>query len=124
MPLGVHPQAFAAAEAARCAGAQGKFWPMRDALSSHRRSLSPETYSALAGEVGLSVPTFTACLADHRFAPAIRADMAAAAAAGIDRTPSFVIGRPVGRDVAGVRVVGGSNFGAIQQKLEDMLHAR
>ena len=31
-PLGIHAHAFPAAEAAMCAGAQNKFWPMHDAL--------------------------------------------------------------------------------------------
>jgi protein-disulfide isomerase len=124
LPLDGHRQAFAAAEAARCAGAQGKFWPMREALGAHRRSLSPQTYSTLAAELGLALPAFEACRADHRFASAIRADMAAAAAAGIDRTPAFVIGRPAGGAVSGIRVFGASSFGAIQPHLEETLRAR
>src|SRR5579862_8971029 len=31
-PLSIHPNAVPAAEAAMCAGAQNKFWPMHDAL--------------------------------------------------------------------------------------------
>jgi protein-disulfide isomerase len=108
LPLDIHAQAFAAAEAARCAGAQGRFWPMRAALSDNFRQLSPERFAALAGEVGLARASFEACLREHRFAAAIRADVADALAARIYSTPSFVIGRPVAGGVSGVVVVGGA----------------
>jgi protein-disulfide isomerase len=121
LPLDVHEQAFAAAEAARCASAQGRYWPMRDKLIDHSRRLSAGTYRTLAAELGLAGPAFESCLADHRTAAAIRADMSLAAAAGIDRTPAFVIGRPSGREVVGVRVFGASSFAAVQRRVETML---
>src|SRR5437899_5853307 len=36
----VHPHAVSAAEAAECAGAQGKFWQMHDALFDHQPHLN------------------------------------------------------------------------------------
>ena len=123
-PLDIHEEAFRAAEAARCAGAQGKFWPMREALGAHMNTLSPESYPSLAAEIGLAAAPFKACIADHRFAAAIRADMAAGRAAGIDRTPSFVIGRPTAGTVVGARVVGAVSFEAMKKKIDELLRAR
>lgn len=120
-PLDIHGEAFRAAEAARCAGAQGKFWPMRESLGAHLRTLSPDSYPGLAVEIGLAPGPFKACLADHRFAAAIRADIAAARAAGLDRTPSFVIGRPTAGIVVGRKVVGALSFKAMKTTIDEML---
>lgn len=43
LPLeSIHRFAFQAAEAARCAGDQGKFWEMHDQLFANYRKLAPE----------------------------------------------------------------------------------
>src|SRR5207253_1137648 len=42
LPLDFHPNALQAAETLRCAGDQGKFWEMRDALIEHSTDLSKE----------------------------------------------------------------------------------
>jgi protein-disulfide isomerase len=124
LPLDIHAQAFGAAEAARCAGAQGRFWPMRAALSDNYQQLSPDRFAALAGQVGLSRAAFDRCLREHRFQAAIRADVADALAARIYSTPSFVIGRPVADGVSGVLVVGGGDASALTRRLEEALRGR
>jgi len=47
LPLEIHSNASAAAQASRCAGDQEKFWPMRDMLISHADKLDPEAITAL-----------------------------------------------------------------------------
>jgi protein-disulfide isomerase len=123
LPLDIHAEAFRAAEAARCAGAQGKFWPMRTALVG-RRDLSAAIYASLADQVGLDAAAFQQCLAGRRFDTAIRADIAAAHAAGIDQTPSFVIGRPSGSTVVGTKVVGSLRFDEMKKTIDDLLRPR
>ena len=41
LPLGMHPFAEGAAEAAEAAGAQGKFWEMHDKLFDYQAQMSP-----------------------------------------------------------------------------------
>jgi len=56
----LHKFAFKAAEAARCAGEQGKYWEMHDRLFANQTTLEPWTPHAEA--VGLNVPRFEACM--------------------------------------------------------------
>ena len=123
-PLDIHEEAFRAAEAARCAGAQGKFWPMREALGAHMGTLSAQAYPSLAAELGLAAAPFKACMADHRFEAAIKADIAVARAAGLDRTPSFVIGREAAGTVTGTKVVGAQGFAVMKKHIDALLRAR
>src|SRR5262249_42037974 len=90
LPLDIHSEAFAAAEAARCAGAAGRFCPMREALFATRAPLDRARLVALARSGGVPATEFEACLDTHRYAAAIKRDMADAQAAGLTATPSFV----------------------------------
>ena len=91
MPLQRHTQAFQAAEVARCAGDQGKYWEMHDRLFAFQRALEPWTGHADA--LGLDRPAFDACLAERKYAEAVRRDMNEARRAGATGTPSFVLAR-------------------------------
>src|SRR5256885_13311663 len=48
-----HPHALAAAEAAECAGGQGKFWPMHDLLFADQTHLKPKDLQGYAQRLGL-----------------------------------------------------------------------
>jgi len=92
MPLeSIHKFAFKAAQAARCAGEQGKFWEMHDRLFENQKALEPWTPHAEA--VGLDVPKFDACLASGKFDQDIRRDMGEARKVGVTGTPAFMLGR-------------------------------
>jgi thioredoxin family protein len=92
MPLeSIHKFAFKAAQAASCAGEQGKFWEMHDRLFQNQQALEPWTPHAEA--IGLDVPRFEQCLASGKFDPEIRRDMGEAPKAGVTGTPAFMIGR-------------------------------
>ena len=92
MPLSFHKQAFKAAEAAHCAGAQGKFWEMHDALFQNQSALAPEQLAAHAKTVGVDDAQFQQCLDSGKFAADINKDIADAGAAGITGTPTFLVG--------------------------------
>jgi len=90
-PLGFHAKAVPAAIAARCAGEQGKFWEMHDALFAGQRDLGPALYTRLAGELKLDAAKFGKCQSDPAHAAAVRKDTAAGEAAGVEGTPAFFI---------------------------------
>jgi len=115
MPLeNLHPLAFKAAEASRCAGEQGKYWEMHDTLYASQQALEP--WSAQAKALGLDIARFDACMNTGRSAGAIRADMAAAQTLGINGTPSFLVAVNDGGDpnkVKGLTLIRGAQPFAI-----------
>jgi protein-disulfide isomerase len=87
----IHPQAEIAAEAARCAGAQGKFWEFHDALYADQSKLSQPDLIATAQRLGLDGNSFRSCLADGKFADQVDQDVQAGTRLGVDATPTFFI---------------------------------
>jgi protein-disulfide isomerase len=90
-PLPDHPLAQDAAEAARCAGDQGKYWEFHDALMASQDNLSADLISATAKNLKLDTNAFTACLGNHANAGRVNAALAEGRAAGVDRIPYFFV---------------------------------
>lgn len=97
LPLdGLHPQARRAAEAARCAHEQDRFWPYHDKLYAAGPDASDATLERLGREVGLDVAAFAACLASGRHRDTVQKDVEEAERLGLTGTPGFFInGRPL-----------------------------
>jgi protein-disulfide isomerase len=96
LPLASHSNAFPAAEAAMCAGAQGKFWQMHDRLFATQREWSSQTdavqrFERLAQALQLDMAAYRDCTANDRTAPIIINDAMQAAEAGIRGTPAFIL---------------------------------
>lgn len=88
---GLHPEAQAAHEAARCAGEQGKFWPYHDLLFERPPDVSPAALRALASQVGVEAVAFGQCLDSRKYRAAVNADIEAGTKLGITGTPTFFI---------------------------------
>lgn len=92
----IHPQAFGAAQAGRCAQEQGKFWELHDRLFANQQALQPESLKAHAVAVGLDAAAFDTCLDSGKHADAVQAEMDVATALGVVSTPTvFINGRLV-----------------------------
>ncbi len=83
----LHPQARKAAEAAHCAGEQGKFWEMHDALFRSPGALALPQLVEHALSIGLEGAKFDECLASGRHAARIERGLTGGAAAGVRGTP-------------------------------------
>ncbi|MDT7541721.1 MAG: hypothetical protein QOE33_1625 [Acidobacteriota bacterium] len=94
LPLPVHPNAFRAAEAARCAGEQGKFWEAHDRFFANQQALNPNDWTQHAQGLQLDVPKFTHCLEGGKYDDQIHRDVEEGKGLGIDGTPAFLIGVP------------------------------
>lgn len=91
LPLSFHPLAESAALASLCAGEQGKFWLYQDKLFENQKKLSQQYFRNLAKKLNLNYDQFINCLRKKTFLPQINSDKKAAAQAGLQGTPSFLI---------------------------------
>ena len=96
-PLPNHEHAWPAAEAALCAGAQGRFWEMHDALFRTQpvwssRSLVQPLFDTLATMAGVRVPAFQQCMKNRVMQGLVQQDLDRGQQSGIRSTPTFFIG--------------------------------
>jgi protein-disulfide isomerase len=99
-PLPIHQNAWPAAEAAMCAGAQGKFWPMHDVLFSSQsvweeKRPPVQAVDSLANSVGVDTVALDRCVTQHVAKPLIDADIERADRAGARSTPTVIIGSKI-----------------------------
>ena len=99
-PLPNHANAMPAAEAAMCAGAQGKFWEMHDGLfeRQHEWAHVPNAsavFDSVARSKGIDVAGMRRCIESGAVRSLIRADVDRAQETGVQGTPSFLIGGDV-----------------------------
>jgi protein-disulfide isomerase len=125
LPLDFHPNAPAAAMAARCAGEQHKFWEMRDAMMLDTATdLGPDSILKYGQKTNLDMTAFRGCLSDKKYTSAIQRDTADAGTLGISGTPSFVIGKTAKDEIAGVRIVGAVPYSVFDSTIKDLLTAK
>jgi protein-disulfide isomerase len=89
-PLPMHPLAEKAAEAAHCAGAQGKFWEFHDALFQTKR-LQRSDLKQEAVALKLDTARFDQCLESGEQAAGVKKDTAEGQRLGLAGTPSFFV---------------------------------
>jgi protein-disulfide isomerase len=87
----VHPHALLAAEAAECAGAQGKFWEMHDLLFAHQDHLKLKQLHGYAEQLGLDMALYTAEMDEHVYLQRIREHIDSALASGVRGTPGMFV---------------------------------
>ena len=97
-PLSIHKNTWDASLAAACAGDQGKFWEMHDALFANQDRWNGEATSRprgpisdLAKSIGLDMNKYGECMDSERNRPKIQAHLAEAEKRGVGQTPTFVI---------------------------------
>jgi protein-disulfide isomerase len=92
----IHPQARRAAEAARCAHEQRKFWDYHDVLFTQAPRLAPDDLKRYAREVSLDADKFDACLSSGMHKAGVQRDIDEGTRLGVTGTPAFYInGRPL-----------------------------
>jgi len=103
LPLdNLHPQARAAAEAARCANEQGKFWEFHDKVFKNDPDSSAATLDRFAQELGMDVPAFDACRTSGKYKASVLSSNQEGSRLGLTGTPSFFIN---GRILVGAQPV-------------------
>lgn len=117
-PLEFHQHAQITAEAARCAGDQGKYWEYHDNLFAEREKWvdqqdATETLVSFAASLGLNQESLRDCLTSGKFTQAVKDDLALGQKVGVSGTPSFFIN--------GKKLVGAQPYEAFKTIIEEEL---
>ena len=115
-----------AAEAAYCAGDQGKFWEYHDTLFDNQERegvvwVSVDVLRGFAYDVAISdVKEFSQCLDSHKYAPVVKANNDLVRELGINATPTFIIFNP-SDEKDPVKLVGAYPYSAFDTVVNQML---
>ena len=122
-PLPFHKEAQKAAEAAHCAGEEGKYWEMHDLIFKDQSKVGLEDLKAHARELGLKKSGFNKCLEDGRYAKGVQEDIVVGrTGSGVTGTPSFLIGKLNAKgEVEGTVVRGARPFEAFKTEIDAQL---
>lgn len=115
-PLPSHTLAVPAAEAARCAGVQGAYWPYHDMLFRRQPHFEREDLVGYAIELNLQRERFERCLDDRTFRAAVMADYDEGRGLGVRGTPTFLIN--------GKSLVGAHPIEEFRAAIDEALQAR
>ncbi len=118
----LHPQAWAGARAAECAGQQGKFWALHTSLFANQKQLGDADLQKYARAAGVEMGAFQKCVADPAVTAKITADLDEGARAGVSGTPMFFIGKVEDGKVRTMKRLNGAvPYAAFQQTLDGLL---
>lgn len=112
------PESLAAAEAARCAVDQAKFWEYHDAIynaelkdgQENNGNLNRDLFIKLASQLGMNVSQFTACVDQKKYEALVLKSIDEAKAYGVGSTPTLFVNKTM--------VVGAVPFATLQQTIE------
>jgi len=90
-PLPMHANAPKAAEAAHCAGDQGKYWDMHAKLFANQRALDVKSLKGYAKDLALDQAKFDKCLDSGEKAKLVEEDHKAGGDLGVSGTPAFFV---------------------------------
>ena len=116
----------AAAEAAYCAGDQGKFWEMHDMLFTNQTGENVGAFDdrhleAFADELGLDRGQYDDCRSSGKYSDLAEQDAKDATAAGIQATPSFILTYDVNGETQTRVIQGAQGIDVFAQEIEAAL---
>jgi len=92
----IHPDAYRAAQAGRCAFEQGEFWELHDVLFANQQALDDASLKLHAASVGLDTAAFDTCFDSARYESDVQAGMNMGTLLGVSATPTvFINGRAI-----------------------------
>ena len=117
------PESIKSAEAARCAGDQGKFWEYHDYLYAHQNgenkgSFSTPNLKTFAKGLGLNSATFDQCLESGKYAQVVALSKTEGINAGVTGTPKGFILKN-GKIVA--TIDGAESWTTVKPKIDNAL---
>jgi protein-disulfide isomerase len=91
----IHPFAEKAAEAAACAGDQGKYWEAHDRFFKNQSALDAKEMKGHAVVLGLDADRFQQCLESGKYSTRVKSDLAEGQKYNVRGTPAFFFGTEV-----------------------------
>lgn len=122
LPLPFHGEALPAAIAARCAGEQGRFGEVHDALIA-TTELTADAIGRIAATAGVAPEPFGTCIKGAAVRAAIDADTAVAGRLGVDGTPGFVVAQRSGGELVGTLILGAQPTAVFTARIDALLAA-
>ncbi len=112
------PPSVAAAQAADCAGEQGKFWEYHDKLFASKGffSFADGRLKQYARELGLDGAAFNQCLDSGKYAKKVEGETGTGHLLGANGTPTFFIN--------GLRLVGAHPFETFRMIIDEKLKTK
>jgi protein-disulfide isomerase len=121
-PLNIHKEAHKAAEAAQCAGDQGKYWEMHNTLFANQHDLTIEKLKGHAEKLTLDMKLFNTCLDGGKYTDEVQKDLKAGQKTGMKSVPSFIIGLTTSDGIIKGRLISGAiRYEALKPLLDAML---
>lgn len=119
-------ESASSAEAAYCAGDQGKFWEMHDIIFANQAgenvgAFADRRLAAFAEKLDLNMDEFNTCFNDRKYKDLIEEDMKDGISAGIQATPSFILTYTVNGEEKTALIEGAQTFEVFQQQIEAAL---
>ena len=119
-PLPFHQNAMKASMAARCAGEEGRYWEMHDALLESQQNLGD--VDGFVKRTGLNAATFNECMKSRKYENAVQMDLNDGRELGINGTPTFILGRlDASGKVTGNVIQGAMPYAVFKTKIEALL---
>jgi protein-disulfide isomerase len=115
---------FEAAVAARCAGAQGRYWAMHDRLFGEGSRLDAGSLKTAAKSLGLDQAEFGKCFDERRHLESIFQDRREANRWGFHGTPGFILMQTAAgptEQLPAVAIPGAFPFEAFAEEIDRML---
>jgi protein-disulfide isomerase len=113
-----------AAVAARCAGAQGRYWAMHDRLFGEGSRLDSGGFKSFAKSLGLDQEQFGKCFDERRHLESIFQDRREANRWGFHGTPGFILMQTVAgptEKIPAVAIPGAFPYEAFAEEIDRML---
>jgi protein-disulfide isomerase len=119
-------ESVSAAQAAYCAGDQGKFWQMHATIFSNQTGenaggFNDRRLEAFAEQVGLNMDEWASCYESGKYADKVEEDGKNALEAGAESTPTFVLTYTVNGEAKTKMIQGAQPFDVFQQEIEAAL---
>jgi protein-disulfide isomerase len=121
--INIHPHAFLAARAARCAQDQGMFWEYHDAIFRNQPAWSRSADAPLglfedyAASVGLEATQFRGCLRSDQHALTVSANLRLGELLGVGGTPTVIVSAGDGN----ARRLQDNSFAGIRTAVDEIL---